>query len=194
MKLHVGIDVDGVIRDLVPSVRREYVRAYPDREKYLIDIDDFDKWNIRNLATDPKIGQHIEHMALKDPSFSFRCFVNADPIPNQVNQVRYLYDKVKSNDDILSICTSQGSSWKRASTLVWLNHHDVLHDDLIMTNSGKGHFGLDFHFDDRVKHCESVKQTGIHGVLKSRRYNMEKEYSVRADSVKEYTDFIYDAQ
>lgn len=188
MDLHIGVDIDGVLRALLPSIRREYVRIYPDREKYL--KKGIDSWGIRNMSTDEKIGKHLQDVSLNNPFFSFRCFANADPIPGQISQLRDLYNRAQKSGDSVSLCTSQDQPWKRAATLTWVSRHDVPHDDLIMTATGKGHFGLDFHFDDRVKHCEDVEQSGLHGVLKMREYN--EGFPIQADSVKDYADFIYE--
>lgn len=192
MRYHIGVDLDNVLRDFIPSVYREYVKDYPERERYLTKPENFGHYNLSKMSSDEEIGEHLIHLSLKDPEFSFRVFRNADPLPGQVSQLRSLYEEAKEHDDRVTICTAQPEPWKRDATLQWMVEHDVPHDDVILTGSGKDHFGLDCIFDDRVKNCKAVERTGSFAVLKRRNHNYDSSYPLQAEQVKQYKNLIYE--
>jgi len=112
-------------------------------------------------------------------------------------QSRECENDAQHNGHTVSICSSQKSPWQREATVQWLSEHEVPCDSVILTGDGKGHFGLDIIFDDRVKNCKSVEQNGGTGVLKSMKYNLkpfENSNSVdtRLSSIDEFRNFVLD--
>ena len=192
--MHVGIDVDGVLRALLRGIRSEYVKDYPEREKYLIEPEAVDSWGIEKMATNEKVGQHMKQMSLHDPKFSFRCFYHAPPIEGEVKAVERLYEDLNSKGHIVSICTSQDENPRRVASAMWLMDNAVPYDNLITAASAKGNFGLDILFDDRVKNCRAVEQSGGIGVLKNRKYNDESEVRYSANSIEGFHKLIKSAQ
>lgn len=175
--MHIGVDVDGVLRRLVQSIRREFLKDFPKAEDKLKTCDNLEFWDIRKLSTDPKLGKYIEKYALEEPEASFRCFRNADPFGGEIEAMERLYHDAKFEDHIVSICTSQYNPWHKRATVRWLQEHEVPYDNVILNGSDKGIYGLDCLLDDRVKNCMSVEQNGGRGALKLMNYNKEKRKS-----------------
>lgn len=193
--MHIGVDVDGVMRRLMHSLRREYLKDYPEKEDQVVPADDVEYWDIRKLAPDDEsgLGKELEVYCLEQPDTAYRCFRNADPFPGSIEAMGRLYHDAKFNDHVVSICTSQYYPWQKEATLEWLHDYNVPFDNVIMTGTGKGHFGLDIHLDDRVKNCVAVEQNGGVGVLKKMNYNEEpwanggwKKISHRAPDIDEF--------
>ena len=172
--MHIGVDIDGVLRRLVTSIRREFLKDFPEAEGKLKSADNLEFWDIRKVAKDPRLGKIVEKYALENPETSFRCFRNADPFGGQIEAMERLYHDAKFEDHFVSICTSQYNPWHRTATLEWLQEHEVPHDNIIFNATDKGIYGLDTLLDDRVKNCLSVEQNGGRGALKLMRYNKEK--------------------
>lgn len=189
--MHIGVDVDGVLRKFLSSVRREFVKDHPDLESEIITVEDVKYWDIRKLAKTDELGlgQRIEDFALSDPDGSYRCFRNADPIEGEVEAMKRLYHDANFRGHIVSICTSQKNPWQKEATVGWLHEHEVPFDNVILADSEKGNFGLDAIFDDRVKNCVSVKQNGGVGVLKQMDYN-EDDFSPSANSIEQFKNHI----
>lgn len=189
--MHIGIDVDGVLRELLVGIRNQYARKYPSREKYLVEPEEVDEWGIRKMATREDIGLHMEEISLHDPKFSFRCFFRCPAIAGQIEQVKRLYRDL-SDEHVVSICTSQDEHPRRVATSMWLMDHGVRSDNVIMSGSSKGDFDIDVLFDDRVKNCVAVEQNGGVGVLKKQKYNEGSRKSVgySADSISEFHSIV----
>jgi hypothetical protein len=102
--------------------------------------------------------------------------------------MRRLYYDAQENGHTVSICSSQGTPWQRKATTEWINEHEIPCDATILTGDGKGHFGIDLMFDDRVKNCRAVEQSGGVGVLKDMKYNRSAsgEVSHRVGSVDDF--------
>lgn len=192
--MHIGVDVDGVLRKLMESLRREYLKDFPGREDDIVSANDLDYWDIRKLVPDDEsgLGRELEVYCLEQPDTAYRCFRNADPISGSVAAMGRLYHDVSFNDHVLSICTSQYHPWQKEATVEWLHEYNVPFDNIILTGSGKDHFGLDMLFDDRVKNCVAVEQNGGMGVVKKRNYNKEGRDRVSAavDAIDEYRELM----
>lgn len=188
--MHIGIDVDGVLRRLIHSLRREYLKDYPNRASDIVPADDLEYWDIRKLAPGDELGlgEELETYCLEQPETSYRCFRNADVVEGSIREMGKLYHDASFNDHVVSICTSQYHPWQKEATTEWLHEYNVPFDNVIMTGSGKGHFGLDMLLDDRVKNCVAVEQDGGIGVVRKRSYNKEarKKVSASASSVDEF--------
>ena len=190
--MHIAIDVDGVLRRLIPSIRREFLKDYPEEEPNIEPASSLDAWGVEKLAKTEQLGQRLRDFAFANPETSFRCFRNADPIDGAPQAIGSFYKDLKGRDHVLSICTSQPNAWQRQATLEWLHDNFIALDNVIMTGTGKGHFGLDYLFDDRIKNCAAVEQNGGTGVLRNRTYNREgrDQISQTADSVSEYKSIV----
>lgn len=178
--MHIGIDVDGVLRELLEGIHKHYAEKYPGRAKYLIDPEDVDTWGIEKMATDKKVGEHMADISLHDPEFSFRCFYKCPAIDGEVEAMNRMYDDLSQKGHVISICTSQGENPRRVATAMWLMDHGVKYDNLIMSDSSKGDFDLDVLFDDRAKNCVAVEQNGGVGVIRSQPYNEKRRSEVTA--------------
>ena len=191
--MHIGVDVDGVLRKLMESLRREYLKDFPDRREKIVKAENLEYWDIRKLAPgDPSgLGRKLEVFCLEQPETAYRCFRNADPISGSIEAMGRLY-KENTKEHVISICTSQYHPWQKEATVEWLHEYNVPFDNVILTGSGKGHFGLDFLIDDKVKNCMAVEQDGGTGVVKKRSYNEGDRHKASAavDSIDEYRSLI----
>lgn len=190
--MHIGIDVDGVLRRLVANIKKEFLKDHPKEKSNFRPVSSLETWGIENLAESEELGQKIREFAFSNPKTSFRCFRNADVVPGTPKEVAKLYKELKEENHVLSICTSQSNVWQRQATMEWLHENLIPFDNVIMTGTGKGHFGLDYLFDDRVKNCVAVEQNGGRGVLKNRTYNRhgKERLPKNADTVTEYKNII----
>jgi len=192
--MHIGVDVDGVLRKLMESLRREYLKDFPERKDDIVEANDLDYWDIRKLAPGDEsgLGEELEVFCLEQPETSFRCFRNADTIDGEIEAMGRLYHDAKFNDHVVSICTSQYHSWQKEATMEWLHEHNVPFDNVIMTATGKRHFALDMLLDDRVKNCKAVEQSGGAGVLRRRNYNKDGRGRISASvgSVDKYREIM----
>ena len=196
--MHIGVDVDGVLRRLVQSIRREFIKDFPKAKSKLKSSDNLEFWDIRKLAEDPRLGEIVEEYALERKESSFRCFRNADPFEGEIAAMERLYHDAKFEDHYVSICTSQYNPFHKRATLEWLLEHDVPYDNVIFNATDKGIYGLDVLLDDRVKNCLSVEQNGGRGALKLMRYNRQKRksqnVSFRCESIDQYRKSILEFQ
>lgn len=188
--MHIGVDVDGVLRRFMGSVHREWLKRHPEDEDKLVDPYDVEYWDIRKIADTHKLGERIEEFALNVPNSSFDCFRNADCFDGEIQAMERFYHDATFEDHVVSICTSQDNPWQKEATVEWLHEYDVPFDNVILTGSGKGHFGLDALFDDRVKNCRAVEQNGGLGVLKKMEYNNRDKVRASANSVDQYRKII----
>lgn len=188
--MHIGIDVDGVLRKLLPSIVREYIKDHPEEASKFVDTDQVQDWAVDKLVRrDSSLQVDLGTYAFENPESAFRCFANADPFKGAVQDMGRLYSQAKSEGHIISICTSQPNPWQRQATAKWLDDNNVPFDNLIMSATGKGHYGLDTLFDDKVKNVEDVEQSGGVGVLKEMEYNADN-YGPSASSVEEFHQVI----
>jgi 5'(3')-deoxyribonucleotidase len=169
--MHIGVDVDGVLRRLVTSIRQEFIKDFPQAKSKLKSPKNLEFWDIRKVAKNSKLGKIVEKYALEKPESSFRCFRNADPFAGEIAAMERLYHDAKFEDHIVSICTSQYEPWHRRATLGWIQEHEIPHDNIIFNATDKGIYGLDALLDDRAKNCKSVEQSGGVGALKLMKYN-----------------------
>lgn len=194
--MHIGIDVDGVLRKLIHSLRREYLKDYPKQKANIVSADNLEYWDIRKLAPGDELGlgKELEVYCLERPETSYRCFRNADVVEGSIREMGKLYHDASFNDHVVSICTSQYHPWQKEATTEWLHEYNVPFDNVIMTGSGKGHFGLDMLLDDRVKNCVAVEQDGGTGVIRERAYNKggRSRASASAKSVDEFRKIMLD--
>ncbi len=188
--MHIGVDVDGVLRRFMGSVRREWLKKHPEDESRLVSAYDVEYWDIRKVADSHQLGKRIEDFALEFPNSSFKCFRNADPFEGEIAAMERLYHDASFEDHVVSICTSQYNPWQKEATVEWLHEYGVPFDNVILTGSGKGHFGFDALLDDRVKNCRAVEQNGGLGVLKEMKYNSASDLRASAENIDVYRKIV----
>lgn len=188
--MHIGVDVDGVLRKLLPSIVREYIKDYPEEASKFVDADQVQAWGVDKLVRgDASLKVDIGTYAFENPESAFRCFANADTFDGCVRDMGRLYSEAKPEGHVISICTSQPNAWQRQATAKWLDDNNIPFDNLIMSATGKGHYALDTLLDDKVKNVEAVEQNGGVGVLKEMEYNAD-DYAPSANSVDEFRQII----
>ena len=120
---------------------------------------------------------------------------------NPFCQLKHFQRNVNRPDDpkllIVAPLSGHFASLLRGTVEAMLPNHDVYITDwrdASMVPISKGNFGLDILFDDRVKNCRAVEQSGGIGVLKNRKYNDESEVRYSANSIEGFHKLIKSAQ
>lgn len=189
--MHISVDVDGILRMFLYSVVEEYTKHHPDNARDLVDFDEIDEWGMTKLASNQEVGEHLLSFSMENPQTSFECFRNANPWPGSIDAMERLYETVHEQGDNLSLITSQKTPWQRQATVEWVHEHEVPFDNIIMTATGKGHFGVDAILDDRTKNVLSVHPSAEYPVLMNKPYNDSEPCPYAVTSVDEYRELIY---
>lgn len=191
--MHISIDVDGILRMFLYSVVEEYEKHHPDKAQHLVDFEDINEWGMTKLATRRDVGEHLLTFSMEDPKTSFECFRNAQPWPGSLGRVKILYETVHDHGDKLSMITSQKTPWQRKATMEWLHEHEVPFDNVIMTATGKGDFGVDAILDDRTKNVLGAAEGGAqYPVLMNKPYNNADLCPYVVSDIDEYRKVIYE--
>jgi len=173
------------------NVVEEYRKHHPDKAQYLVDFDDIHEWGMTKLATREDVGEHLLRFSMENPKTSFECFRNADPWPGSIGEMEALYLTVHENGDKLSLITSQKTPWQRKATMEWVHEHEVPFDNVIMTATGKGDFGVDAILDDRTKNVMATVDDARYPVLMNKPYNDSEPCPYVVGSIEEYEEVIY---
>lgn len=190
--MHVSIDIDGIMRMFLYSVVEEYKKHHPEKARYLIDFDDIDEWGMKKLASRQDVGEHLLAFSMEEPQTSFECFRNADPWPGSISKVENLYEVVHQHGDILSLLTSQRTPWQQQATMEWIHEHELPYDNIIMTSTGKGSFGVDALLDDRTKNVMAANRGGAkYAVLMNKPYNDSDPCPYVVNDIDDYTGVLY---
>jgi len=133
----LGIDVDGVLRDLISEVNRVFKKHYP---KYIIG-------SIAYNYDFPHINMPLEDKYdIIYNKYPEDIFLKAKPYPHTDFQLKTLRNWAQKNDIKLVISTSQEPHliWM---TYVWLGKYGFAFEELHVTKD-KGSIGLKYLIDD----------------------------------------------
>jgi len=196
--IHVGLDLDGVVRNLTEHAIACYKQDYPENAGAFRDTTS--DWGFESAlkVQNYDLLKHFKEYAFgKDRSSSIDVFRTAPPYRNQVKNWSRCYNILNRAGALVSVCTSQQSDLHAAASAEWINQHNVVCDNIIVTKcSKKGIYGLDYHLDDKPKHVASVTANGGYGVLMRRDWNKSARSRVdkSVSSVMEYTKFILEEE
>lgn len=195
--LHVGFDVDGVLRNLVKHTIESFAEDYPDYAPFLADPKKVDKWHANEWLSvkNPEVGQALFDYLLENEETGYQCFRNAAPY-EEVFDFSRLFKILKHIGAEVSICTHQKHWWQKIATIEWIHEHKIPHDNIILVNKDKGHFGLDYLVDDHVLNIQRVNQTGGTGILYLQNWNKRRIHDVKfaVNTLKEYVDHIVEEE
>ena len=181
MKLHLAVDVDGVLRNFVDGLYEMIIAEDPTITDRIRPPHTLDSFHIQNIAEDEDTRQAIMDFAFNEPETSYRLFRWSRPLYRELDRYKKLYRSLKENEDTdwtISICSSQHTPHQRQATADWLAAHEVPHDNSIMTSTGKGGFGFDVVIDDHIDNCLDVLQSGGYSILKQLPHSETREHEL----------------
>ena len=141
MMKKIGLDVDGVLRNLMDEINKVFKKHYPghitDEPAYTYDFPHIkmplsDKFNII-------FNEYPEDVFLK-----------AKPYPGAVMQFNCLKQWAKKKN-IKIVCVTSQESHLISLTYLWLGKYNFTFDELYITKS-KGSLGIDYLIDDDVSY------------------------------------------
>jgi 5'(3')-deoxyribonucleotidase len=156
LRLTIGVDIDGVLGDVVTPTLKRINRAYGLTLKY----SDITIWNIAVANT--RIDVEIEN-ALRNPAIALalKCYPNAEKVMAE------LYRKYR-----VVIVTSRIVEAEK-STHKWLKLHFKVHDYLSTRKTGKSHLPVDVLIDDFTPNIKGFAENGGFGILFDQPWNRE---------------------
>lgn len=133
--MRVGVDIDGVLRNLVLQVRIEYLKSFPNHKVPLIS-----KWKKYNMR---------EYFPIKDGFWDFvycekavQIYVNA---PMYCGAKNFMNKLCQKHD--VSIVSKQPTELTKLLTKKWLSQHQIPFHKLMFVKN-KAEFKGDFLLDD----------------------------------------------
>lgn len=172
-KTRVLLDLDGVIRDFVKSVKKVYKREYPDHAiKEVVS---------RELHNYFPIGERINEF-IKD-KFGEEILLNAPEYPGAIDGLRKWEDKFE-----IVIVTAQPDDW-RYSTYSWIGNHylPVNEVKIIYEKHTVDGFAL---LDDFPDNLELFAKTGRLAVCMDRPWNQDWK-GERVKTVDEFFELVH---
>lgn len=143
--LHFGIDVDGVLRDILSKM----TELYNNRFRTNITINDYKTYDLNSCFKE-----------LKDPYvwffdlMSYETFYQALPYPNALEAMQKIHDVGK-----ITVITKQTSSRSMEYTVKWLCKNNVPFDNILIVKNNKDVFtsSFDYFVDDYIKNIMGSK-------------------------------------
>lgn len=145
----IGIDVDGVLRDLMTGINKVFKTHYPEHI-------------VGEIATNYDF-PHIK-LPLKEKfdiifeKYPEDIFFKTKPYPGTIEQFQRLKIWSQKNDMKLVCATSQEPSIV-AMTYLWLGKYNLVFDELHITKD-KGNLGLTYLIDDAPHNYENWVKNG----------------------------------
>lgn len=163
----VGIDVDGVLRDLVAGLTETYLRVYPQDIELIRPTTEWD------LSKQFPIGEAIWNFMWKEYPWEV-MFENAAPYDGALQFIVELAQmKVHT-----VLVTYQPSYESRRATWHWLEHYgftDFAHSVVLLGEAGlgKGRLGVDILLDDGQHNLDDCEYTPTLPVCMDRPWNQD---------------------
>lgn len=177
--LHFGIDIDGVIRDILSKM----TELYNNRFQKSITINDYKTYDLNSCFEE-----------LKDPYswffdlMSYETFYQALPYPNAVEAMQKIHDIGR-----VTVITKQTNIRSMEYTVKWLYKNKVPFDNIIIVKNNKDVFtsSFDYFVDDYIKNIIGSKACS--NILISQPYNagveLPKNVLVK-DSLYEFSEMF----
>ncbi len=192
-KFHVGVDCDGILRNFHESAFRFFFQEYPHLKEYFKSPPVPTAWGLKSAMKtfDEEVYSQFREFAFENVESSYKVFRRAEPF-DEVSEFSRYYNMLKKAGGRVSICTTQKEAWHRVATVQWLENSAVNFDEIILSGGEKGHFGLDYHIDDKWQNIAAVESSGGEGYMLLRKWN--KDSTNRVDNtvsdIKEFVDRI----
>ena len=175
--MRIGVDLDGVIYDLVGALERQLrrrgveVEDLPAPTKYHF----YEQWGMDRET----FYKEIEYgVCVGD------LYWKGDPIVDSKYSIDHLRSKGHEVVLITHRLTEGCESHIRLATYSWLAHHRIHHDDLIFTHDKTIH-GLDALLDDCTENLCNARDAGIQAIGFWQPWNQDWT----GDHIYDWTDF-----
>ena len=162
----VGLDVDGIIRDFNGSLKRVYLREYPDHK-----VTDPTEWDLSKAYP---IGKDINKFAFE--TYVNEIYLEADPYEGALDFVEDI-----ARDYEIVIITSQPNYQAVYNSFEWLNKHGFnkyVSNHVFKDSSSKvftkGHVRVDVLIDDYEENLKDAWEMGVFAVGIERSWNKGK--------------------
>ncbi len=171
--VHVGLDVDGVLRDLATPLIQVFEREYPHLAGQHVPVTEWPEW----AGFERYFPAEVDLKALT-ASHLREIWVNAPAYPDVAAFLARIPDHW-----ILHVVTTQLSDRTSAYTREWLNRHGLtVPADRFHVTSRKGECPVDLLVDDVVHNLKAAREAGIVAVCRDRPWNRGWDGS-RVDSL-----------
>lgn len=193
----VGIDCDGVVRNLMMGAYKAIRDLRPDMLGHLHDEPhDPPEYDMEGMmhTYDPDIAGTLNRLVFGGGEVTRAAYTGA-PMTRDARDgtVQRVVHRLREDAGAsVYVCTKQPTVEQRRCTLEWLDAFDVPFDGLILTDGDKGQFGLDWLVDDRYRHILEMARSGAKGVLVKRRHNrFDRKRCARVVSgLEEFADLV----
>lgn len=192
--VHVGFDIDGVLRDFLNSCVRHYVEDNPLKKPFFNWPPRADTYGLAGMMRmkDDDVLEDFVQYTFYEPASCFKVYANAEPYPEITNNWNRYYKMLKKLGCKVSFCTLQRNYYQQLATLNWVNEHGFKYDDMILCTENKTGHNFDYFIDDVPKNVIDMSTNGAHAVLFDRFKEAELRNRVkhRVESVEEYVNFV----
>ena len=182
MQKRIGIDVDGVLRNLMTGINKVFKTHYPE----------FIVGEIAYNYDFPHIKLPLkEKFDIIFNKYPEDIFFKTKPYPNTITQFQYLKRWAKKHNFKL-VCATTQEPHLVGMTYLWLGKHNLVFDELHIT-SDKGALGLDYLIDDAPHNYDNWIKNGNpeeNFFLMDRDWNKDVKSSRRIKEIGEITKFI----
>ncbi len=159
---HIGIDVDGVLRDLATPLIQVFEREHPRLAGRHVPVEQWPAWSGFEQYFPPGVdlaaltAAHLEEIWVGAPAYpDVAAFVAGVP-----------------REWVIHIVTTQLSDVTAGYTREWLDRHGIrVPDDRFHVTARKGEVPIDLLLDDVAGNLEAARENGIVPVCRDRPWN-----------------------
>ena len=185
----IGIDIDGVLRDFCKSFMEVMSKHYP--ETML--VDKLTDWQLEKHFT-------LSKKELQEIYWDKYCdavFLDADPMPNAIEHMKYLFGWANEKDNTL-VCISSQRPSGRHNSLQWLGKHGLGFSEVHFTMGRyKWKKDVDWLLDDSPENWHNWKKgrgSDEGFILMDAVYNQHINATHRVKSIIEVIDIVNSKQ
>lgn len=174
-KLKIGVDVDGVLREMDKTMMKIFKRLHPASVK----SDIVSGWDFPNVDLPQK-----RKMDIMFKHFPKEVFEHSPVFENAHKEFLKLKKWAEDNNAKLVCATTQDESLIN-HTLIWLGKHEFNFDEIYVTDK-KHDLPIDFLIDDSPKNYDKWVKAGrkpINFLLMDRDYNKDVKAPTRVTSL-----------
>lgn len=195
--INVGIDIDGVLRDLLPYIYDKFKSRFPLIVKHCKPWKDITRYNTDMFFYMDEAHKEVAEMFREFAFYSiytYDMYTKAPLLISSAFDFNWLINqfKTKLNANVYLV-TDQRTYDQKASTLEWLEKNEIINYSGIYFTSNKHQCGLDYLLDDNPKHCREMFSVGKRGILRQQNTNRDAidiAECYRVNSIKEYLNII----
>ena len=183
--MRIGIDIDGVLRDFGKSFMGVMKKHYPETM-------------LQDKITDWQLEKHFtlskkELQEIYWDKFCDAIFLNADPMPNAIEHMKYLFGWANEKDNTL-VCISSQRPSGRHNSLQWLGKYGLGFEEVhFVMGRYKWKKDVDWLLDDSPENWHNWKKgrgSDEGFILMDAVYNQHINATHRVKSIIEVIDIV----